>query len=156
VPSTLRLLPACVMLLSGCMSSLRNMDDVPVYNTSLAQDFLLLNIQARADRSPADEWRSCDRTLQLGYGDCEDFASCAWQLVASWRGCISEILVVQGSSMLHAVTTVTCENGLNGYFDNGVWVNGNAHLDYPVVQTANQWLRTTRAAQLAARNFSSL
>ena len=155
MPLNLRLIPAWLLLLGGCTST-QTMLSVPVYDTRAAENFLLLNIQARSDSSPADEWRSCELTLQLAYGDCEDFASCAWELVAHWYGCSSDILVVHGARMLHAVTTLACENGLSGYFDNGAWVNGDARQDYAIAQYPVRWLGTSRAAHLTGRSFGSL
>ena len=88
-------------------------------------EWQLSRISYWRDYSKEDEWRPCDKTMELGYGDCEDFAICAQELVKDWEGCASSILIYRNTRGRHAVLALGCENGIRGHFDNGVWVEGN-------------------------------
>lgn len=71
-----------------------------------------------------EDWRPCDETLTLGFGDCDDYAVCAYDMMAGWPGCSSRMVVVEGRGAQHAITTLKCpDKGIDGYFDNGAWMN---------------------------------
>lgn len=46
--------------------------------------WIVQHITYRSDRTPQDEFRTAFDTLKLGYGDCEDFAVLASNILAKW------------------------------------------------------------------------
>ena len=97
------------------------------YDTKAVEWFFTDHMRYWRDYDERDDFRPTTETLALGYGDCDDFARVALEMVRLWPGCESKIIVYEtghNTGRFHAVTGMTCDNGLKGAWDNGEFIEG--------------------------------
>lgn len=104
--------------------------EVPAYDVR-GIEWEQTHISYWRDYDERDEFRPCDRTLELGFGDCDDYAKCSYEMTADWNCEDRRIINYQPhyggyyDERWHAVTFLRCDAGsLYGYFDNGEWKKG--------------------------------
>lgn len=98
---------------------------IAAYDTKAVEWFFTDHMRYWRDYDERDDFRPTTETLAKGFGDCDDFARVALEMVRLWPGCESKITVYEtghNTNNAHAVTETRCENGLSGAWDNGSWV----------------------------------
>lgn len=75
------------------------------------------HISYRADINPEDEFRPAAKTLALGYGDCDDMAVLADDLLKK-QGYTSEVVAVYTSTEGHAICVWQDSNGKYNHLSN--------------------------------------
>lgn len=119
-----------LIFLSGCGKVIDQTTDKPIEREPIKCDIESLiasnpsgeriaewlhdNIEYKADILPIDEWRTPDRTILLGYADCDDYAR------------LAEYIFYRLD--IEAVCTYTLEHAVcqtkDGYISNDTWNSG--------------------------------
>ena len=127
------IIPAFLFLLAGCYTPrtvAQIKRDVPAYDVR-GIEWAQSDIRYWRDYNERDEFRTCDKTLELAFGDCDDYAKCAYEMTADWPCEDRRIINYQPhyrgfyDERWHAVTFLRCDaGGIYGYFDNGEFKKG--------------------------------
>jgi len=99
-----------------------------------ALEWRLTSIQYWPDVTPADEFRPCAATWREGFGDCDDYAQCAFEFTQTWPNCERRRIIYESAPYkYHAVLFLKCaDEKIFGYFDNGVFRRGLPNFYHPL------------------------